>query len=100
MCLQTDRVIPVYPPNFVAGGGGGVYNHSTDICESRETYNLNISLVNSQSQLSFEKAFNNWLCKSFGLDFGHLCYKSYFYHRGKGQGHKTTDLKINVTRLH
>ena len=26
---QTDRVIPVYPPNFVAGGGGGGgYNKS------------------------------------------------------------------------
>ena len=23
-CSRTDMVIPVYPPNFVAGGGGGV----------------------------------------------------------------------------
>ena len=57
-------------------------------------HSLNISLVKSQSQLSFEKAFNNGLCESFRLDFAHLCYKSYFYHRGNGQGHKTTDLKI------
>ena len=34
---QTDMVIPVYPPNFVAGGGGGYNNHVYSISGAEQS---------------------------------------------------------------